>query len=119
PVQRPHPPVVIGGRGKIRTLRTAARWAQQWNAITQDPADWLDLRQALAAHCAELGRDPAEITCSVNIRLDSDSGADLDAMAKAAAGYRDAGADLAIVGLPLGAAPGILEPLAARLGALA
>jgi F420-dependent oxidoreductase-like protein len=119
PVQRPHPPVVIGGRGKIRTLRTAARWAQQWNAITQDPADWLDLRQALAAHCAELGRDPAEITCSVNIRLDSDSGADLDAAATTAAGYRDAGADLAIVGLPLGAAPAILEPLAARLAALA
>jgi F420-dependent oxidoreductase-like protein len=119
PVQRPHPPVVIGGRGKARTLRTAARWAQQWNAITQDQADWLDLKAALLSHCAEIGRDPAEITCSVNIRLDSGSDADLDAAAKTAAGYRDAGADLAVVGLPLRADPGILRPLADRLAALA
>ncbi len=119
PVQRPHPPVVIGGRGKTRTLRTAARWAQQWNAITQDPADWLDLKQALLSHCAEIGRDPAEITCSVNIRLDSDSDADLDAAAKTVAGYRDAGADMAVVGLPLRADPGILRPLADRLAAIA
>jgi len=119
PVQRPHPPVVIGGRGKKRTLRTVARWAQQWNAITQDPADWLDLKGALLGHCADLGRDPAEITCSVNIRLDSDTAADLDAAVKAAAQYRDAGADLAVVGLPLRATPRILEPLADRLAALA
>jgi F420-dependent oxidoreductase-like protein len=118
PVQRPHPPVVIGGRGKTRTLRTAARWAQQWNAITQDPADWLDLKQALVSHCEQISRDPAEITCSVNIRLDSDSDADLDTAAKAVAGYRDAGADLAIVGLPLRADPGILRPLAGRLASL-
>ena len=37
PVQRPHPPITIGGRGKQRTLRTVARWAQQWNAIAQSP----------------------------------------------------------------------------------
>jgi F420-dependent oxidoreductase-like protein len=119
PVQRPHPPVVIGGRGKTRTLRAAARWAQQWNAITQDPADWLDLKAALVSHCAAVGRDPAEITCSVNIRLDSDSDADLDSAAKTVAGYRDAGADLAVVSLPLQADPSILHPLAGRLAALA
>jgi F420-dependent oxidoreductase-like protein len=118
PVQRPHPPVVIGGRGKKRTLLSTARWAQQWNAITHDPADWLDLKQALLSHCADIGRDPAEITCSVNIRLDADSDADLDAAAKSAARYQDAGADLAVIGLPLGAAPGMLEPLAGRLAAL-
>src|SRR5262245_49820579 len=118
PVQSPHPPVVIGGRGKTRTLRTAARWAQQWNAITQDPADWLDLKQALVAHCGQIVRDPAEITCSVNIRLDSDSDADLDSVAKTAAEYRDAGADLAVVGLPLRADPEILRPLADRLADL-
>ena len=37
PVQRPHPPITIGGRGRTRTLRTAARLAQQWNAITPEP----------------------------------------------------------------------------------
>ena len=61
PVQRPHPPITIGGRGKTRTLRTAARWAQQWNAITSDPQDWLDLAGTLRSHCADIGRDPGEI----------------------------------------------------------
>src|SRR5918999_2093968 len=37
PVQQPHPPIVIGGKGPKRTLRTAARWAQHWNAITDGP----------------------------------------------------------------------------------
>src|SRR5215467_9168190 len=94
PVQHPHPPLVIGGRGKTRTLRTVARWAQQWNAITKDPADWLSLRESLLAHCAAIGRDPAEIICSVNVGLDTDSPADLDAAVASAARYRDAGADL-------------------------
>jgi F420-dependent oxidoreductase-like protein len=117
PVQRPHPPVVIGGRGKTRTLRTTARWAQQWNAIVNDTADWLDLKETLVAHCAQLGRDPAEITCSVNVRLDSPDA--IGAAVQTAAAYRDAGADLAIIGLPLGATPDILEPLAAQLAPLA
>jgi F420-dependent oxidoreductase-like protein len=117
-VQQPHPPIVIGGRGKKRTLRTTARWAQQWNAITPNTADWLDLKETLLAHCADLGRDPAEITCSVNVRLDADSDADLDAAAQQVAQYRDAGADLAVIGLPLRCTPDILGPLADRLAPL-
>ena len=42
PVQRPHPPLVIGGSGKRRRLRTAVRLAQHWNFDTgtagADPA---------------------------------------------------------------------------------
>ena len=74
PVQRPHPPITIGGRGRTRTLRTAARWAQQWNAITQSPEDWQSLKETLVEHCEQLGRDPAEITCSVNVRMEDGSG---------------------------------------------
>jgi F420-dependent oxidoreductase-like protein len=117
PVQRPHPPIVIGGRGKIRTLRTTARWAQQWNAITRDVDDWLDLKQTLLAHCADLGRDPAEITCSINVRMESADG--IAAAAESAASYAQAGADLAVIGLPLSAPVAMLEPLAAALAPLA
>ena len=114
-MQRPHPPITIGGRGRTRTLRTAARWAQQWNAITQDPEDWLSLKQALVEHCQRIGRDPAEITCSVNVRLDGG----LEAAVETAAAYRDAGADLVIMNLPLAADPAMLGPLAEALAPLA
>src|SRR5690242_19742860 len=77
PVQRPHPPITIGGRGPNRTLRAAARWAQQWNVIMQTVEEWLALKEILAGHCAEIGRDPAEITCSTNVRVEPDP--DLDA----------------------------------------
>ncbi|HEX3921100.1 MAG TPA: TIGR03560 family F420-dependent LLM class oxidoreductase [Streptosporangiaceae bacterium] len=117
PVQRPHPPVTIGGRGRKRTLRTAARWAQQWNAITADPGEWASLKQTLVEHCQSLGRDPAEITCSVNVRVDPDQGP--GPAAETAAAYRDAGADLAIMNLPHGASPDVLAPLADALRPLA
>ena len=116
PVQRPHPPITIGGRGPKRTLRAAARWAQQWNAITSDPEDWAGLKEILVGHCAELGRDPDEITCSVNVRLEPDQ--DVREVVEAVEAYRSAGVDLAIVGLPLGAKPQILDSLAGALDSL-
>jgi F420-dependent oxidoreductase-like protein len=115
PVQRPHPPITIGGRGRTRTLRTVARWAQQWNAITQSVDDWRSLKETLVGHCAALGRDPAEITCSVNVRVDDGIGQ----AAELAAAYRDAGADLAIMNLPHRAPPDLVATLAEALTPLA
>jgi F420-dependent oxidoreductase-like protein len=117
PVQRPHPPVTIGGRGRTRTLRTAARLAQQWNAITPSPQDWLSLKETLLEHCASVGRDPGEITCSVNVRVEGPDG--IKQAAEQAAVYHDAGADLVIMNLPLAADPAMLAPLAEELAPLA
>jgi len=94
-----------------------ARFAQQWNAIAQDADDWRELKDVLAGHCAAIGRDVNEITCSVNVRADLDAG--LEQLVAAAAAYRDAGADLIIVGLPLHAKPDSLPPLAEALTPLA
>ena len=71
----------------------------------------------LAGHCASIGRDLNEITCSVNVRIDPDSG--LGPVVEEAAAYRDAGADLIIMNLPLHAKPDSLKPLAEALGPLA
>ena len=117
PVQRPHPPVTIGGRGKQRTLRTVARFAQQWNAIAQGAEDWLELKEVLAGHCAAIGRDVNEITCSVNVRIEPDG--NLEPVVAAAAAYRDVGADLIIMNLPLHPNPDSLKPLAEALEPLA
>ena len=110
PIQQPHPPIVIGGRGPKRTLRTAARWAQQWNAIMQDPEDWPALKAVLVGHCEAIGRDPNEITCSVNVRM---AGAgDVGQALEIAARYRELGVDLMIFNLPQPFDPAVLEPLA-------
>jgi F420-dependent oxidoreductase-like protein len=116
-VQQPHPPITIGGRGKKRTLRTVARWAQQWNAIATSAQEWLELKEVLIGHCGAVGRDVNEITCSVNVRIEPDG--NLEPVVAAAAAYRDAGADLIIVNLPLHAKPESLKPLAEALAPLA
>ena len=116
PVQRPHPPITIGGNGRKRTLRTTARWAQQWNSLGREgTAGWLELKDVLAAHCAVVGRDVNEITCSVNLGFEGD----LDEVVASAEDWQAAGLDLAIVGLPLHAKPEVLAPLAAALEHLA
>ena len=115
PPQRPHPPITIGGSGRKRTLRTAARWAQQWNMISSGPEQWTELKAVLTSHCAEIGRDVGEITCSVNLRVSDD----IDTAVAQAAAYRDTGVDLAVLGLPLHAKPEMLAPLATALEHLA
>ena len=62
PVQQPHPPLVIGGSGERRTLRTAARFAQHWNFVGGPPEEFARKREVLHAHCHDIGRDPREIT---------------------------------------------------------
>ena len=72
----------------------------------------------IAFHCcASAGRDPAEITCSVNVRVEGPDG--IKQAADLAAAYRDAGADLVIMNLPLAADPAMVEPLAEALTPLA
>jgi F420-dependent oxidoreductase-like protein len=68
PVQRPHPPIWIGGSGRRRTLRIAARYADVWNAAGGSPDEVAELSGVLDRHCAEVGRDPAEIRRSVQLR---------------------------------------------------
>jgi len=116
PVQRPYPPITIGGSGPKRTLRAAARWASEWNSTVQDRARFAELKDILRGHCDTVGRDFSEITCSCLLRWD---GGGTDELLAAVAQWRDAGADLAVIGLPAHAKPESLSPLADALAALA
>ena len=113
-MQRPHPPLCIGAHGEKRTLRTAARYAQHWNFDSGTPAEFGRLRDVLHRHCADIGRDPAEILLSGQVRFTGDPAR----AAADAAALGDAGAALAIVYLPPPHTPAVLEPLANALRAL-
>ena len=81
PVQTPHPPIWIGGVGRRRTLRMAAEHAAVWNAPGGSPAEVAELSAVLDGHCADIGRDPAEIRRSVQIRVPADPAGLVDQVA--------------------------------------
>jgi alkanesulfonate monooxygenase SsuD/methylene tetrahydromethanopterin reductase-like flavin-dependent oxidoreductase (luciferase family) len=64
PVQRPHPPIMIGGRSAA-TLRVVAQHADRWNIPGGDIDDAVGRGAMVDRYCADLGRDPAAITRSV------------------------------------------------------
>jgi alkanesulfonate monooxygenase SsuD/methylene tetrahydromethanopterin reductase-like flavin-dependent oxidoreductase (luciferase family) len=69
PVQRPHPPILIGGTGKA-TLRIVAEHADIWNAIgpPRNTVEHLGERSAvLDEQCEAIGRDPGSIVRSVQL----------------------------------------------------
>lgn len=116
PVQRPHPPICIGGTGPNRTLRSAARYAQHWNHPGASVDDWATARDVLHERCAEIGRDPSEITTSIHLLYDPAGGP--GPLVEQAAAYGEAGLDLGIVYLPTPHTPDVLAPLADALAPL-
>jgi F420-dependent oxidoreductase-like protein len=57
PVQRPHPPILIGGGGEKKTLLLVARYADACNLFGSSPADVSRKLDVLRAHCEAEGRD--------------------------------------------------------------
>jgi F420-dependent oxidoreductase-like protein len=64
PIQ-PQLPILIGGSGPRKTLRTAARYANGWNTSGEldEVKASLDI---LAAHCADVGRNLSEIELTIS-----------------------------------------------------
>jgi len=62
PVQ-PRLPLLIGGKGERRTMRIAARFADEWNAWCT-PEEFRHKIDVLEDHCAAVGRDPSQIVRS-------------------------------------------------------
>jgi F420-dependent oxidoreductase-like protein len=62
-------PIWVGGGGEKRTLRIAARYADGWNVPFIAPEAFAHKRTVLAEHCAQAGRDVAEIRCAINVGL--------------------------------------------------
>lgn len=65
PVQQPHPPVIIGGHGKPRSVALAARFAQEYNVFSVDLDECRTVRDRIDRACETIGRDPATLPLSV------------------------------------------------------
>jgi F420-dependent oxidoreductase-like protein len=64
PVQRPHPPILIGASGENVALGIVAKHAQMWNSFGT-PDVFRRKIARLEEHCRSIGRDPAAIEKSV------------------------------------------------------
>jgi F420-dependent oxidoreductase-like protein len=67
PLQKPHIPLWIGGAGEQLTLRVVAESADGWNTFYGPIEEYQGKLDALARHCREVGRDPADIRKSLGI----------------------------------------------------
>jgi len=96
PVQKPYPPIVIGGSGEQLTLRVVAKHADIWNATAQSTEIFQHKASVLREHCVAIGRDPEEIEHSVQIPVNYD---DLNATVQAVQSFVDVGATHLILNL--------------------
>jgi alkanesulfonate monooxygenase SsuD/methylene tetrahydromethanopterin reductase-like flavin-dependent oxidoreductase (luciferase family) len=58
PVQRPRPPIVMGGAAGPRVAQLAARWADEYNTPFASVEQCRDRRAAIAEACEREGREP-------------------------------------------------------------
>jgi len=94
PVQRPHPPIWIGGSGPRRTLPLVARYADVWHTWGT-PNALVEANERLDELATEAGREPSSIMRASSLSLD-----DLDLARRHAAKWRDAGYGYLICGWP-------------------
>jgi F420-dependent oxidoreductase-like protein len=116
PVQRPRPPIVIGGVGPNRTLPIVAQWADHWNYY-EKPISVSGFQAALTrlhALCDEIGRDPADIEVSVQMLYPGSPSEAGDIAAR----YLDAGADHILMSFPTPVPPGAVAECGRALSSL-
>ena len=113
--QRPDgPPILIGGNGKGRTLRLAARYASEWNAIYLKPEEYRRLNRHLDEFILAEGREPNVVRRSMMTGLVF--GADQAALDQRVAGDRNSSVEeLKSRGVIVGTPSAVID----QIGALA
>jgi alkanesulfonate monooxygenase SsuD/methylene tetrahydromethanopterin reductase-like flavin-dependent oxidoreductase (luciferase family) len=114
PLQRPHPPIVIGGRS-APLLRIVAEHANVWNIPGGDLTDAVERSALLDRYCTEIDRDPTTITRSMHLSVSYDRP---EATRSAIAAAIDAKFQHIVLGLPapypVGVARWVADELIAR-----
>jgi F420-dependent oxidoreductase-like protein len=97
PVQKPHPPVVVGGTGEKKMLRIVATHADEWNAVAFDPAEWSRLNKILDEHCDAVSRDRASVRRGVQIFLHPGQEDQVEQALAMLPAFEDAGCEHAVL----------------------
>jgi F420-dependent oxidoreductase-like protein len=71
PLQSPHPPLIVGGSGRPRSVALAARWADEYNTAFPSVEEAQERRERIARACEQAGREM--ITFSAMTRLEGTS----------------------------------------------
>ena len=64
PAQDPHPPLIIGGSGTVRTPAIAARFADEYNGVFFEPDEFAEMAAIVRDACADVDRAPDELVWS-------------------------------------------------------
>ncbi len=112
PVQKPYPPIVIGGSGEQLTLRVVARYAQIWNFVGGSADTFRHKAEVLAEHCAAIGRDPSSIERSIQVAVNYADPAETREGIKA---YIEAGTTHIILNLRAPYPEGIVQRISAEI----
>jgi F420-dependent oxidoreductase-like protein len=72
PVQRPHPPLIVGGSAGPRSAALAARWADEYNTVYATPDECRERRARVAAACEREGREPIPFSLMTGVLIGAD-----------------------------------------------
>jgi alkanesulfonate monooxygenase SsuD/methylene tetrahydromethanopterin reductase-like flavin-dependent oxidoreductase (luciferase family) len=87
PVQRPRPPIIVGGRARPRTVAAAVRFADEYNTVWPTVDEARERKQRLDDAAAAAGRDPLRF--SIMIRVEGSA----DGLEERLRAYEDAGVE--------------------------
>jgi alkanesulfonate monooxygenase SsuD/methylene tetrahydromethanopterin reductase-like flavin-dependent oxidoreductase (luciferase family) len=88
PVQRPRPPIIVGGSAKPRTVRAAVRFADEYNTVFATVEEARERKRAVDEAAREAGREPLRFSLMIGCVVGRDR-REVDAAAPGARGRRD------------------------------
>jgi F420-dependent oxidoreductase-like protein len=119
PAQQPHPPLIMGGSGGPRSLRLAARHADEYNTVYKTAAECAEMRRNLDEACRREGREPIPLSLMTGWLAGEDRAALLERAGRLAEWRgHGGGAESFLAELPESWLTGTLDELTARLGEL-
>jgi F420-dependent oxidoreductase-like protein len=120
PIQRPRPPLILGGRGGPRSIALGARFADEYNTVYKTVEECVAIRASLDGARAEAGRDPVPLSLMTGWLVGEDRAELLDRAGRLAEWRgHEGGAESFLASLPESWITGTLEQAVEQLQKLA